>query len=81
MNNILNVNINRPKIVETTALGAAYLAGLAVGFYDDLSNIKNNCKLDKHFTPFMEEEKRKKLYKGWKKSVSRALQWALEDEE
>ena len=54
---ILNVNINRPKIVETTALGAAYLAGLAVGFYDDLSNIKNNCKLDKHFIPFMEEEK------------------------
>lgn len=78
---ILNVNINRPKIVETTALGAAYLAGLAVGFYDDLSNIKNNCKLDKHFTPFMEEEKRKKLYKGWKKSVSRALDWAREDEE
>lgn len=78
---ILNVNINRPKIVETTALGAAYLAGLAVGFYDNLSNIKNNCKLDKHFTPFMEEEKRKKLYKGWKKSVSRALDWAREDEE
>lgn len=78
---ILNVNIDRPKIVETTALGAAYLAGLAVGFYDDLRNIKNNCKLDKHFTPSMEEEKRKKLYKGWKKSVSRALDWAREDEE
>lgn len=78
---ILNVNIDRPKVVETTALGAAYLAGLAVGFYDDLSNIKNNCRLDKHFTPSMEEEKRKKLYKGWKKSVSRALDWAREDEE
>ncbi|MCC3867095.1 glycerol kinase GlpK [Terrisporobacter mayombei] len=78
---ILNVNIDRPKIVETTALGAAYLAGLAVGFYNDLSSIKNNCKLDKHFVPFMEEERRKKLYKGWKKSVSRALDWAREDEE
>jgi len=78
---ILNVNIDRPKIVETTALGAAYLAGLAVGFYDNLSNIKNNCKSDKHFTPSMEDEKRKKLYKGWEKSVSRALDWAREDEE
>ncbi|MDC9467542.1 glycerol kinase, partial [Clostridioides difficile] len=78
---ILNVNIDRPKIVETTALGAAYLAGLEVGFYDNLSSIKNNCKSDKHFTPSMEDEKRKKLYKGWKKSVSRALDWAREEEE
>ena len=78
---ILNVNIDRPKIVETTALGAAYLAGLAVGFYDDFNSIKNNYKIDKHFAPIMEEEKRKKLYKGWKKSVSRALDWAREDEE
>ena len=78
---ILNANIDRSKIVETTALGAAYLAGLAVGFYDDFSSIKNNYKLDKHFVPAMEDEKRKKLYKGWKKSVSRALDWAREDEE
>ncbi|WP_455538296.1 glycerol kinase GlpK [Terrisporobacter sp.] len=78
---ILNVEIDRPKIVETTALGAAYLAGLAVGFYEDFNSIKNNYKIDKNFTPNMTEEKRTKLYKGWKKSVSRALDWAKEDEE
>ena len=78
---ILNVNIHRPKIVETTALGAAYLAGLAVGFYKDFESIKSNFKSDKNFIHNMEEEKRKKLYKGWKKSVSRALDWAKEDEE
>ena len=78
---ILNVTIDRPQIVETTALGAAYLAGLAVGFYEDLNSIRNNYKIDKYFTPNMTEEKRNKLYKGWKKSVSRALDWAREDEE
>lgn len=78
---ILNVNIHRPKIVETTALGAAYLAGLAVGFYEDVESIKSDYKSDKNFTPNMQEQKREKLYKGWKKSVSRALNWAKEDEE
>ena len=78
---ILNVTIDRPQIVETTALGAAYLAGLAVGFYEDFNSIRNNYKIDKYFTPNMTEEKRNKLYKGWKKSVSRALDWAREDEE
>lgn len=77
---ILNVNIDRPEVVETTALGAAYLAGLAVGFYDNFDSIKNNYKLDRHFISTMDDEKRRKLYKGWKKSVSRALDWAREDE-
>ena len=77
---ILNVNIDRPKIVETTALGAAYLAGLAVGFYKDFNSLKNNYKLDRHFTPNMDDERRIKLYKGWKKSVSRALDWARDEE-
>ena len=78
---ILNVKIDRPKIVETTALGAAYLAGLAVGFYDNLDEIKSRYIVDNEFTPNMSEDKRIKLYKGWKKSVSRALKWSLEDEE
>ncbi len=78
---ILNVNIDRPKIVETTALGAAYLAGLAVGFYSDVRDIKNKYKSDEHFTPNMEDIRVEKLYKGWKKSVSRALDWAREDED
>ena len=78
---ILNANIDRPKIVETTALGAAYLAGLAVGFYESMDEIKSKYMVDKYFTPNMDEEKRIKLYKCWKKSVSRALHWAKDDEE
>ena len=78
---ILNANIDRPKIVETTALGAAYLAGLAVGFYENMDEIKSRYMVDKHFIPNMDEEKRIKLYKGWKKSVSRALSWVKEDDE
>ncbi|MGX4599842.1 glycerol kinase GlpK [Faecalimicrobium sp. JNUCC 81] len=78
---ILDVNINRPKIVETTALGAAYLAGLAVGFYENKDDIKNSWIIDQEFTPNMSENKRKVLYKGWKRAVQRSLEWAKEDEE
>ncbi|MPM67427.1 Glycerol kinase [bioreactor metagenome] len=77
---MLNVNIDRPKVVETTALGAAYLAGLAVGFFEDKEEIKSKWDVDKEFNPTIDEEKRIKLYKGWKKSVSRALMWAKEDD-
>ena len=78
---ILDANINRPKVVETTALGAAYLAGLAVGFYKNKEDIKNSWIIDREFTPDMSEAKRALLYKGWKKAVQRSLQWAKEDEE
>lgn len=78
---ILDVNINRPKIVETTALGAAYLAGLAVGFYENKDDIKNSWIIDQEFAPNMSEDKRKVLYKGWKRAVERSLEWAKEDEE
>lgn len=78
---ILNVNINRPKVVETTALGAAYLAGLAVGFYENKEDIKNSWIMDKEFTPNMSDDKRRVLYKGWKRAVQRSLEWAKEDEE
>ncbi|CEH34684.1 glycerol kinase GlpK [Romboutsia lituseburensis] len=78
---ILDANINRPKVVETTALGAAYLAGLAVGFYDSKEDIKNSWVIDKEFMPNMSEAKRNVLYKGWKKAVQRSLDWAREDEE
>lgn len=70
---ILNVDIDRPKIVETTALGAAYLAGLSVGFYIGRNEITSKWSVEKEFNPNMSEEKRCKLYKGWKKAVSRAL--------
>ncbi|SCH66554.1 glycerol kinase GlpK [Romboutsia sp. 1001713B170207_170306_H8] len=78
---ILDTNINRPKVVETTALGAAYLAGLAVGFYESKADIKNSWIMDREFTPSMNEDKRNKLYKGWKKAVKRSLEWAREDNE
>lgn len=78
---ILNVEIDRPKVVETTALGAAYLAGLSVGFYKSKDEITSKWAVDKRFTPGMDKEKMDKLYSGWSKAVSRALKWAKEDEE
>ena len=78
---ILGVDIHRPKVVETTALGAAYLAGLAVGFYANKEDIKTSWIIDREFTPQMSSAKRHVLYKGWKKAVSRTLEWAKEDEE
>ena len=78
---ILDVNIDRPKVVETTALGAAYLAGLAVEFYNNKDEIKKSWIIDREFIPNMSDVKRNLLYKGWKKAVSRSLLWAKEDEE
>jgi glycerol kinase len=75
---ILGVPVERPEIIETTALGAAYLAGLAVGFWKDQSMIAERRKVNRRFTPAMNEEKRKELYDKWKKAVKRAMHW--EDE-
>lgn len=68
---ILNVNIERPEITETTALGAAYLAGLAVGFWKSKGEIIQNWNINKKFKPIMTEEERDRLYTGWKKAVGR----------
>ncbi|SEQ37474.1 glycerol kinase [Lachnospiraceae bacterium RM5] len=68
---ILNCEIIRPKVIETTALGAAYLAGLASGYYKDIDEIKSNWKKDRVFTPEMDEKIREKKIKGWKEAVSR----------
>ena len=78
---ILNTSINRPKVIETTALGAAYLAGLAVGFYSSKDDIKNSWLIDREFTSNMDDTKRNRLYRGWRKAVKRSLDWAKEDEE
>ncbi|MCB9257473.1 MAG: glycerol kinase GlpK [Chitinophagales bacterium] len=75
---ILGTPVERPKVIETTALGAAYLAGIAVGFYRQ-EDIAENWQIDRQFNPDMEEEQRKKLYKGWLKAVERCKAW--EDEE
>ncbi|MGB9790218.1 MAG: glycerol kinase GlpK [Thermotoga caldifontis] len=72
---ILNVPVERPKVNETTALGAAYLAGLAVGYWEGLSQIESQWQLDRRFVPSMDEERREELYRGWKKAVERAKGW------
>ena len=72
---IVGRTILRPVIRETTALGAAYLAGLAVGFWDGLEEIKKAREIARVFNPAMEEEQRTKLLKGWHKAVDRAKQW------
>lgn len=68
---ILNGEIIRPKVAETTALGAAYLAGLAVGYYKDTEEIQSNWLKDKEFKPAFSNEKRDALYRGWKNCVDR----------
>ncbi len=72
---ILNVPVIRPKVAETTALGAAYAAGLAVGFWKDYDELRRNWGRDKEWTPAMPMEKREKLYAGWKKAVTRTFDW------
>ncbi|MBR6635083.1 MAG: glycerol kinase GlpK [Clostridia bacterium] len=72
---MIQSQVDRPKIVETTALGAAYLAGLAVGVWKDLADIESNRQVDRIFEPKMPKEERDRLYKGWKKAVERAKNW------
>ncbi len=71
---MLGVNVERPGVIETTALGAAYLAGLATGFWKK-AEISKNWKLEKAFKPKMEATERNKRYKGWKKAVNRTMGW------
>jgi glycerol kinase len=75
---LLGVPVRRPVVRETTALGAAYLAGLAVGYWDGLDDVRHNWALDREFAPQMAAEQRERLYAGWKKAVARSLDW--EDE-
>jgi len=72
---ILGVPVVRPKISETTALGAAYAAGLAVGFWEDINQLRENWEIDKTWYPEMDSELRKNLYQNWKKAVTRSFNW------
>ncbi len=72
---ILGVPVLRPKIVETTARGSAFLAGLAVGFWKDQKDLENAFELDRKFNPSVDEAMRSKLYSGWQKAVERAKDW------
>ena len=76
---IINVPVNRPQCVETTAMGAAYLAGLAVGYWKDLEDIKNNWMVDRTFVPVLEEKTRTERIQGWKKAVKYAYGWAKQN--
>ncbi|MDR1607361.1 MAG: glycerol kinase GlpK [Deltaproteobacteria bacterium] len=72
---ILGVNVERPATLEVTALGAAFLAGMAVGFWDSLDDVKNRLTVDSVFIPSLDINKQISRYNGWKKAVTRALKW------
>ena len=76
---ILGCAVHRPKCIETTALGAAYLAGLAVGYWNSREDIRNNWAIDRIFENGMEQSKREKLLKGWHKAVKCAILWGEDD--
>jgi glycerol kinase len=73
---LLGVPVRRPVVRETTALGAAYLAGLAVGYWDGLDDVRRHWALDREFAPQRSKEEVERLYSGWKKAVVRSLDWA-----
>ncbi|KJY85036.1 glycerol kinase [Vibrio galatheae] len=73
---VLDTEVLRPKVTEVTALGAAYLAGLAVGYWKSIDELQNKAELDRTFVPHHDEEKRNRRYKGWKRAVKCAQVWA-----
>ncbi|NMM61244.1 glycerol kinase GlpK [Clostridium sp. P21] len=73
---ILGVQVDRPEVIETTALGAAYLAGIAVGYWKNRDDVVQNWALSKSFEPNMEEDKKGKLLEGWHEAVKRSMGWA-----
>ena len=77
---LLGVPVDRPQITETTALGAAYLAGLATGVWSSKEDLKKSWQLDTRFTPSLDQQEADKLYKGWKKAVKHAANWLADEE-
>ena len=75
---LLNTAVQRPKCIETTSLGAAYLAGLATGYWKDKEDVIENWQIDRTFQPDLSPEKRQRMLKGWEKAVKCALSWAEE---
>ena len=73
---VLGVPVSRPLVAETTALGAAYAAGLAVGFWKDTDELRANWNESRHWTPRWSDQQRASGYAGWKKAVERTLDWA-----
>ena len=77
---IINAPVKRPQCIETTAMGAAYLAGLAVGYWKDKEEVVKNWARDREFTPQIEEDTRAKKIKGWEKAVKYAYGWAKDED-
>jgi glycerol kinase len=73
--NVLGVPVRRPAVAETTALGAAYLAGLAVGYWEDTADVARNWALDREFTPALASAEREACYRRWQKAVARSRDW------
>ena len=73
---ILDVSVVRPQVTETTALGAAYAAGLATGVWSGTDELARNWSVERRWTPAMPRERREALYAGWKRAVERSLDWA-----
>ncbi|HRP03979.1 MAG TPA: FGGY-family carbohydrate kinase [Opitutaceae bacterium] len=72
---MLGVPVVRPRVAETTALGAAYLAGLAVGYWKDTAEIASQWQVDRRFTPGMKPSQRKAVLVGWNKALARSKRW------
>ena len=79
--NLSNAPVQRPSCVETTAMGAAYLAGLAVGYWKDKEELRKNRSIDRIFLPGIAPGLREKRLRGWSRAVARARDWAREDAE
>jgi glycerol kinase len=75
---ILNRPVVRPLVKETTALGASYAAGLAVGFFDGINELQANWAVDQKWDPHMDEGSREEMFRQWKKAVTRSFDWAEE---
>ncbi len=76
---ILGVPVVRPVVAETTALGAAYAAGLAVGFWDNLDDLRANWQEDKRWEPSMDDAERERELRLWKKAVTKSMDWIDDD--
>jgi glycerol kinase len=77
---ILNVPVVRPRVAETTSLGAAYAAGLAVGYWKNFDELRENWGIDRQWLPDMQDEPRQRYYAHWKKAISRTLDWTEQNE-
>ncbi|PSQ11045.1 glycerol kinase, partial [Halobacteriales archaeon QS_5_70_15] len=76
---IIQTDIARPEVDETTALGSAYAAGLAVGYWDNLTELRSNWQIDREFEPEMESSGADRMYGRWDDAVERSLDWATEE--